>query len=129
MDVSADKVGCEGLERVTVADDLEKFFQVGAKLPLQEKEKLLEFLRANVDMFAWNPYEASGVDPSFICHRLNVNPPVIPKRQPPRRPSKEHTEAVRSEVAKLKQVGAIKDVFYPQWLANTVVVKKKTGKC
>ena len=29
---------------------------------------------------------------------------------------------------KLKQVGAIKEVFYPKWLANTVVVKKKIGK-
>ena len=115
------------MERVIVADDPERFFQVGAKLPLQEKERLLEFLRANVDVFAWSPYEAPGVDPNFICHRLNVNPSVISKRQPPRRP-KEHTKAVRSEVTKLKQVGAIKEVFYPQWLANTVVVKKKTGK-
>ena len=37
-------------------------------------------------------------------------------------------EAVKSEVTKLKQAGAIKEVFYPQWLANTVVVKKRTGK-
>jgi len=96
------------LEKITVADDPEKFFQVGTNLPLQEKERLLEFLRANIDVFAWSPYEALGVDPSFICHRLNVNPSVVPKRQPPRRPSKEHAEAVRSEVAKLKQVGAIK---------------------
>ena len=29
---------------------------------------------------------------------------------------------------KLKQVGAIKEVFYSKWLANTVVVKKKNGK-
>ena len=29
---------------------------------------------------------------------------------------------------KLKQVKAIKKVFYPKWLANTVVVKKKNGK-
>ena len=82
--MSADKVKCEDLERVTVTDDPEKFFQVGAKLPLQEKERLLEFLRANVGVFAWNPYEAPGVDPNFICHRLNVNPAVIPKRQPHR---------------------------------------------
>ena len=27
-----------------------------------------------------------------------------------------------------KRVGAIKQVFYPEWLANTVVVKKKSGK-
>ena len=29
---------------------------------------------------------------------------------------------------KLKRAGAIKEVFYPKWLANTVVVKKKSGK-
>ena len=79
-------------------------------------------------MFAWDAYEAPGLDPNFICHHLNVNPSITPKRQPPRRPSKEHVEAVKNEVTKLKQAGAIKEVFYPQWLANTVVVKKKTGK-
>ena len=89
---------------------------------------MVEFLRKNVDVFAWDAYAALGVDPNFICHHLNVNPSVILKRQLPRRPSKEHIEAVKNEVIKLKQAGAIKEVFYPQWLANTVIVKKKTGK-
>ena len=82
-------------------------------MPLQERDQLVEFLRKNVDVFAWSAYEAPGVDPNFICHHLNVNPSITPKRQPPRRPSKEHAEAVRNEVAKLKQVGVIKEVFYP----------------
>ena len=68
------------------------------------------------------------MDPSFICHYLKVNPLVTPKKQPPWRLSKEHSDAVKDEVMKLKQTGAIKEVFYPEWLANTVVVKKKTGK-
>ena len=93
---------CEDLERVIVSDDPEKFFQIGAKLPSREKAQLVEFLRENVDVFAWSPYEAPGIDPSFICHQLNVNPSIVLKRQPPRRPLKEHVEAVRSEVAKLK---------------------------
>jgi len=38
-----------------------------------------------------------------------------------------HARAIRVEVNN-KQVGAIKEVFYPEWLANTVVVKKKNGK-
>ena len=80
----ANGVECEDLERVVVADDSERLFQVGAKLPLQEKANLLEFLRANVDVFTWNPYEAPGVGPNFLCHQLNVNPAVMPKRQPPR---------------------------------------------
>ena len=119
---------CEDLDKVIIGDDLEKFFQVGARLPLQEKEELVELLRRNVDVFAWDAYETPGLDPKFICHRLNVDPSITPKKQPPWRPSNEHIEAIKSEVVKLKQAGAIKEIFYPQWLANTMVVKKKTGK-
>ena len=111
-----------------VGDDLEKFFLIGTQLPPQEKEELVEFFRKNIDVFAWNAYEAPGVDPSFIYHHLNVNPSIIPKRQLPRHLSKEHVDAVKDEVMKLKQVGVIKEVFYLEWLANTVVVKKKNGK-
>ena len=125
---TSDEVKCEDLVKITIGDDPEKFFQVGSQLPQQEREELVEFLKRNIDVFAWNAYEALGVDPDFICHHLNVSPLMAPKKQLPRRPSKEHADAVRQEVTKLKQAGAIKEVFYPEWLANTVVVKKKSGK-
>ena len=35
-----------------------------------------------MDFFAGN-YEASGIDPDFICHHLNVNVAAVPKRQTP----------------------------------------------
>ena len=79
-------------------------------------------------MFAWSAYEAPRVDPNFICHHLNVNPSAIPKKQPLQHLFKEHFDAVNGEVLKLKLVEAIKEVFYPEWLVNTVVVKKKIGK-
>ena len=79
----AEKVKCEDLEEMVVGDDPEKFFQVRTQLPPQEKKELIDFLRENADVFAWNAYEALGVDPSFICHHLNVNPSVIPKKQLP----------------------------------------------
>ena len=63
-------------------------------------------------MFAWDAYDASGIDPNFICHHLNVDPSVTPKKQPPQRPSKEHADAIKEEVRKLKQVKAIKEIFY-----------------
>ena len=68
------------------------------------------------------------MDSSFICHHSNVNPFVTPKKQSPRSSSKDHFDAVKGEVMKFKQAGAIKEVFYLEWLANTVVVKKKSGK-
>ena len=79
-------------------------------------------------MFAQDACEAPGIDPDFICHHLNVNPSITPRKQPPRCSSKDHYEAIKEEVIKLKQAGAIKEVFYLEWLSNTVVVKKKNGK-
>ena len=32
------------------------------------------------------------------------------------------------EVKKLKEARAIKEVFFPEWLANIMVLKKKNGK-
>ena len=128
IDRPAEEAKCDDLVKITIGDDPEKFFQIGSQLPQQERKELIEFLKQNIDVFVWNTYEAPGVDPEFICHHLNVNPLVAPKKQPLRRPSKEHAEAVREEVVRLKQAGAIKEVFYPEWLANMVVVKKKSGK-
>ena len=66
-----------------------------------------------MDVFTWNAYEALGVDLNFICHHLNVNPSVTPKKQPPRRPSKEHADTIRDKMIKLKKAGTIKEVFLP----------------
>ena len=125
MDAELKEVKCEKIEEIVIEGDPEKFFHVEAQLPPQEKEELIMFLRRNVDVFTWNAYEAPKVDPNFICHHLNVNPPVHPGKQPPQCSSKEHSNIVKEEVNKLKQFGAIKEVFYPEWLANTVVVKRR----
>ena len=93
-----------------------------------DKIKVLLLLIQNVDVFAWSPYEVPGVDLEFIVHKLNVDPSFPPKKQKPRRSTKEHVEAVRSEVRRLREARAIRETFFPKWLANTVVVKKKNGK-
>ena len=78
-----------------------KYFQVGVRLPPVEKVKLLEFLKNNMDVFAWSAYEAPGIDPEFICYQLNVSHSAMPKMQPPQCSSREHAEAVKEEVNKL----------------------------
>ena len=77
----SEEVKCEDLVKVAIEDDPKKFFQVGSQLPQQERKELVEFLKRNINVFAWNAYEASGVDPDFICHHLNVNPLMAPKKQ------------------------------------------------
>ena len=68
----------------------------------------------NAVVFAWSAYEASKVDMNFICHYFNVNPTIIPKKQPPQCSSKEHVKAVKEEVIKLKHARSIKEVFLPR---------------
>ena len=43
---------CEDLEKVVIGGDSEKSFQIGAQMPLLEKEQSVDLLRRNVDMFA-----------------------------------------------------------------------------
>jgi len=54
MKGSAEEAEGEDLEKFPVGDDPEKFFQIGAQLPPWEKEKMVVFLKKNVDVFAWN---------------------------------------------------------------------------
>ena len=96
------------LEKIVVDDDSEKFFQVKAQLPPWEKEELIVFLKRNIDVFAYSTYKALGVDSNFIYHHLNVNPFIIPKKQPPWHSSKDNSDAVKDKVTKFKQVRAIK---------------------
>ncbi|KAF5946031.1 hypothetical protein HYC85_016259 [Camellia sinensis] len=38
-----------------------------------EEKELEAFLRANLEVFAWTPYEMPGIDPEVTCHKLNVD--------------------------------------------------------
>uniref|UniRef100_A0A2N9HAT4 Uncharacterized protein n=1 Tax=Fagus sylvatica TaxID=28930 RepID=A0A2N9HAT4_FAGSY len=92
------------------------------------RDGLTALLMEYSDVFAWSPYEAPGVDPAFACHSLNVDPLIRPVVQKGRRISPLHQEAVCEEVNRLVEAEAIREILYPTWLSNTVVVKKKNGK-
>ena len=114
--------------RVKILPDVDKYFQIGAGMKDEDKVEMLLFLIQNIDIFAWSPYEVPGVDLEFIVHRLNVDPSFPPKKQKPRRSTKEHVKAIKLEVKRLREAEAIREICFPEWLANTVVVRKKNGK-
>ena len=68
------------------------------------------------------------IDPSIIAHRLNVNPTSSPIRQKKRVFTQERDKAIAEEVRKLLEADFIREVYYPDWLANVVMVKKANGK-
>ena len=63
-----------------------------------------------------------------IQHKLNVNPERKPVQQRQRVFAPEWDQAVIEEVSKLLTAGFIREVYYPDWLANVVLVKKANGK-
>ena len=69
-----------------------------------------------------------GIDPAVITHRLNTSPSFKPVKQKQRSFAPERQKAINEEVGKLLQAGAIREVEYPESLANVVLVKKANGK-
>ena len=69
-----------------------------------------------------------GIDPSVIVHRLNVLPLFSPIRQKKRVFAQERDKAIAEEVRKLLEADFIQEVYYLDWLANVVMVKKANGK-
>ena len=117
----------EELEPVSLDDDPEHLAYIGSKLAEDLKSPLTHFLRQNKDVFTWKQADMGG-DPTLITHRLNVSPSFKPVKQKRRSFAPERQKAINEEVGKLLQAGAIKEVEYPEWLANVVLVKKANSK-
>ena len=118
----------EELEPVSLDDDPEHLAYIGSKLAEDLKSPLTHFFRQNKDVFTWKQADMGGIDPTIITHRLNVIPSFKPVKQKRRSFAPERQKAINEEVGKLLQVGAIREVEYPEWLANVILVKKANGK-
>jgi hypothetical protein len=64
----------------------------------------------------------------IIEHRLQVNPFTKPRKKKLCKMSDEKVVAAKVKVHRLLDAGFIREVQYPTWLANVVMVKKKNGK-
>ena len=69
-----------------------------------------------------------GILASLIQHHLNVDLGKKPVQQKMRIFSPERNKVVMDEINKLLAAKFIREVHYPEWLANVVMVKKANGK-
>ena len=118
----------EELDPVLLDDNPEHLAYIGSKLADDLRSLLTQFLRQNKDVFTWKQVDMEGIDPVIITHRLNISPSFKPVNQKRRSFTPERQKAINEEVAKLLRAGAIREVEYPKWLANVVLVKKENGK-
>ena len=119
----------EELDEVQIhPDDPERKTNIGSRLDPETREKLIGFLKRNEDCFAWSHADMTGINLDAMVHQLKVDPGHPPVKQKRRKFAAERNQIINEEIKKLLNNGMIREVHYPEWLANIVVVKKKNGK-
>ncbi|KAK9079977.1 hypothetical protein SSX86_001652 [Deinandra increscens subsp. villosa] len=101
--------------------------QIGTELSGNARERLYALLKKNVDVFAWEPSDMTGVPRTISEHMLALYPGSKPVQQRQRGMDTERANAVNEEVAKLVEAGILREVQYTDWVSNPVLVKKPDG--
>ena len=115
------------LEKVTL-DGIEKFIYLSSLMSSEEMNQLRLMLLKNMDVFAWSHSNMVGINLTVASHKLNIISAARSIRQKVRRFHPDRHQIIHMKVDNLLRVGCIREVKYPEWLANVVVVLKKGGK-
>ncbi|XP_076888024.1 uncharacterized protein LOC143538327 [Bidens hawaiensis] len=89
---------------------------------------LKQLLVKNIDIFAWQPADMTGVPRSISEHKLKVNPLITPIVQKNRKMGPEQTKAMNEQVQDLLHAGIIREIKYLTWVANPVSSQKATER-
>jgi hypothetical protein len=117
------------LKPMLLCEDIaEQKVLLGSQLSDEQEKILLRFLFNKKDVFAWSANDLCGVNRDIIEHSLNVDSSLRQRKPRLRKMSDDKGEDARNKVKRLLSAGVIIEVTYPEWLANTVMVKKANGK-
>nr|GEY98698.1 reverse transcriptase domain-containing protein [Tanacetum cinerariifolium] len=100
---------------------------IGGLLSDKGHTELCSVLKKNLDIFAWQPSDMTGVPRSVAEHRLNIQEGYSPVRQKKRGQAPKRARSIQAEVQKLVDVEIMREVYYHDWLSNPVMVKKHDG--
>ena len=73
---------------------------------------LVDFLRANADIFVWSPSDMPGIPREVAEHSLDIRAGSMPVKQRLHRFNEEKRRAIGEEIHKLLAAGFIKEVFH-----------------
>jgi len=103
-------------------------FRLGRRLSQEEQDQVVAVISRHLDAFAWSALDMPGIDPDFLCHNLTMDSKVHPVRKRRRKFNEERRLVIQKETKKLLNAGHVREIQYPEWLANVVLVKKANGK-
>ncbi|KAL0395001.1 UNVERIFIED_CONTAM: hypothetical protein Slati_4466300 [Sesamum latifolium] len=106
----------------------EKLVQMGTNLSPEEEDDLKRLLQDWEEVFEWEEGKIEGVSEDLIRHELHVREGAKPVRQKKRNFGNERNQVIQEEVRRLLKLGYIREVHYPEWISNVVLVPKTGGK-
>ncbi|KAL0361939.1 UNVERIFIED_CONTAM: Retrovirus-related Pol polyprotein from transposon [Sesamum radiatum] len=106
----------------------EKYVQIGTNLSPGEEDELKKLLKNWEGVFEWEEGEIMGISESIIRHELHVREGAKPVRQKNRHFGNERNQIIQEEVQRLLSLGYVREVQYPEWISNVVLVPKIGGK-
>ncbi|GJX11598.1 reverse transcriptase domain-containing protein [Tanacetum coccineum] len=113
--------GQENLKVAIHHDFLNQEVALGGTLSIERRMALCALLKRNLDIFAWQSSDMTGVPRQIAEHRLNIRDGYPLVRQKKRGQAPERAKAIQTEVQKLVKAGIMREVYYHDWLSNPVM--------
>ena len=113
---------------IVVFDGLEKFTYVITLLSSEGREQVQGVLLKNLDVFTWSHSDMVGIDPILASYKLHIVHSAKPVRQKVRHFHPNCHQIIQTKVDNLLKASFIKEIKYPECLANVMVVLKKGDK-
>ena len=112
-------------------ENFHQIVKIRSSIDQVTKAQLIVLLQKNTDLFAWMTADVPDIDLKMMTHHLGVDPTFRLIKQKKRSLASERQKVITEEVDKLVKTDFIREVMYPNWLANIVLVKKQTinGTC
>ncbi|XP_022032914.1 uncharacterized protein LOC110934027 [Helianthus annuus] len=120
--------GATGPERwVLSTRHPDQMVTIGDTLSPEVRNDQKQLLKRNVDIFAFEHSDMTGVPRNKAEHKLATLPGVKPVAQGKRSMAPDRRAAVVKEVRKLVEAGILRETQYHTWVSNPVMVKKPDG--
>jgi ribonuclease HI len=105
-----------------------KFVKLSSSLTREHRAEYTELLREFADVFAWTYEDLKTYDTSVIEHKIPLKEEAKPFRKKLRQINPMLLPVMEKEVKKLLDAKIIFPLRYSEWVANLVLVRKKSGE-
>ncbi|KAI3725211.1 hypothetical protein L1987_64989 [Smallanthus sonchifolius] len=101
---------------------------IGTNIPEHIEKNLTRLLKSIISAFSWKHEDMTGISKDIITHKVGLDNSFRHIHQKRRKFAPERNIVIQEEVERMLKAGMIREVKFPRWLANVVVVQKKNGK-